>query len=55
LSASQHRHGILVPHVERGVADPSEQRGHVASMASDTKTPGSLRLEIFFKTQRLRA
>jgi hypothetical protein len=37
LSATQHRHGIVVPHAERGVADPGEQRGHAASMASGTK------------------
>jgi hypothetical protein len=52
LSATQHRHGIVVPHAERGVADPGEQRGHDGKRY---KTPGSLRLEIFFKTQRLRA
>jgi hypothetical protein len=52
-SASQHRHGIVVPHVERGAADPGKQRGRAASMASGYKTPGSLRLEIFLKAQRL--
>jgi hypothetical protein len=52
LSASQHRHGLVVPHAERGVADPGEQRGRVAAMATNAGFP---RLEIFFKTQRLRA
>jgi len=57
-ASSQHRHGVVVPHVERGWNAAWRIPASSAARGIDGKrykTLGSLGLEIFLKAQRLRA